>query len=209
VAAMLLTSASSRTALTAAFAAKHHAVKFKVLGLTSAGNREFVTGTGLYDHVYTYDEVSSIVHTPGDKIAVFDMAGSSTLEASIRAHFKADVAVWGGVGKTHVGEGGGFGGGTDTELHGGAKGAMFSVFAALASKSYGKAKVGQMQSDALEAFVAWKLPHFKSVKVFGGQATLNMWQATVESKVDPATTLVCSLWPTPAQAELEPGASKL
>ena len=50
---MLLSSASSKTAYGLAHLV--HARGIKVIGLTSAGNADFVKSLGCYDEVVTYD----------------------------------------------------------------------------------------------------------------------------------------------------------
>lgn len=71
VEAMILTSASSRTAHTAAFSAKLHAEdggrRVATIGLTSPANLEMTRELGFYDEVVTYEEVSAM---PRRKIAI-------------------------------------------------------------------------------------------------------------------------------------------
>ncbi len=54
----MISSASSKTAIIAAYLlAKREGID--VVGLTSAGNREFVEGLDIYDSVHLYDSVSA------------------------------------------------------------------------------------------------------------------------------------------------------
>ncbi len=55
---MVLTSASSKTAISQAFQLKSRG-KARVVGLTSARNKAFVEGLGYYDQVVTYDDVAT------------------------------------------------------------------------------------------------------------------------------------------------------
>jgi hypothetical protein len=55
---VVLSSASSKTALGTAFLLQNRGIK--TIGLTSAGNQAFVEGVGLYDQVLNYDEISSL-----------------------------------------------------------------------------------------------------------------------------------------------------
>src|SRR5436190_5171907 len=73
---VILSSASSKTAFGLA-----HLISLRqgidVIGLTSAGNAEFVRSLGCYDTVVTYDELSML---PADRpVAYVDMAGSAEL----------------------------------------------------------------------------------------------------------------------------------
>jgi hypothetical protein len=73
---LIMTSASSKTALALAHVARTNAPEIKRVGLTSTGNVEFVRGTGLYDHVLAYDAVASLAASPS--VAV-DFAGNGTV----------------------------------------------------------------------------------------------------------------------------------
>ena len=58
----------------------------KVIGLTSAGNIDFVKSLGCYDEVVTYDDVTSL---PADqRVAYVDMAGNSSVARSAAPAFR-------------------------------------------------------------------------------------------------------------------------
>jgi hypothetical protein len=81
---IVLASASSKTALGLA-----HLLSSKegigVVGLTSAGNADFVSSVGYYDNVVTYDKVTTL---PADEPSVFvDMAGGGRVLADVHRHF--------------------------------------------------------------------------------------------------------------------------
>ena len=71
---LLMTSASSKTSMSLASCAKQSSPQVKRIGLTSAGNVDFVKGTGLYDEVLAYDDVASLAQTPSVSV---DFAGNS------------------------------------------------------------------------------------------------------------------------------------
>ena len=56
---VILSSASSKTSFSLAFLLSEDR-HCKVVGLTSAANRGFVEGMGIYDEVVTYDDIESI-----------------------------------------------------------------------------------------------------------------------------------------------------
>lgn len=74
---LLLSSASSKTALGVAQAARG---RQRVVGLTSASNRAFCLGTGYYDEVFSYDDISSVA---GDAIAYVDFAGHGGVRTDV------------------------------------------------------------------------------------------------------------------------------
>jgi hypothetical protein len=149
---LLITSASARTSQGAAFAAKRSGLPLAVVGLTSAGNKAFVHGTGLYDQVYSYDEIPTM--PTGSKVAVFDIAGSPSVTKNLRERLQSDIICFQSVGVTAVDEvwkktatamgatAGAAGGGTEidpntgemrdkriqTGLYGGAKTEPFTVW---------------------------------------------------------------------------------
>lgn len=94
---ILITSASSKTSLGTAYCLKQRG-DVEVLGLTSAGNKAFVEGTGYYDHVATYDDVERLSDVP---TVIVDMAGNGKLLSRIYAHLGANVSYGCAVGKSH------------------------------------------------------------------------------------------------------------
>lgn len=88
---LLISSASSKTALSLAFTLKKvHGDAVTLTGLTSPGNREFVEGTGFYDEVAGYDELEQL-----DKsvpTAYLDFGGSAGLRARIHRHLGDGLA---------------------------------------------------------------------------------------------------------------------
>jgi hypothetical protein len=94
---VLLSSASSKTA----FGLAHllHSRGRKVIGLTSAGNADFVGSLGCYDEVVSYDRVTSL---PSDTpVAFVDMAGNSALRARLHQHVRDQMKCSVRVGLTH------------------------------------------------------------------------------------------------------------
>lgn len=76
---VLLTSASSKAALGAAFLIKQRGVP--VTGLTSPGNRPFVESLSLYDELATYDELEALAKKPS---VLLDIAGSATVRDTVQ-----------------------------------------------------------------------------------------------------------------------------
>ncbi len=79
----LVTSASSKTSISLATCLAERN-NHRCIGLTSARNRTFVEGLGLYDEVVTYDEVNRVDATATS--ALVDMAGSGPIRSAIHAH---------------------------------------------------------------------------------------------------------------------------
>jgi hypothetical protein len=80
--AVVLSSASSKTAYGTAFLLSRNDQSPSVVGLTSAGNRDFVESLGVYDAVVAYDEIGEALS--GDAALVFvDMAGDAAVRESV------------------------------------------------------------------------------------------------------------------------------
>lgn len=97
--AVMLSSASSKTAygLAHSLHARHNGIK--VIGLTSTGNTSFVTSLGCYDEVVTYDDISSL---PANfPVAYVDMAGNTPLRETLHRHFGEQMKYSGIIGLTH------------------------------------------------------------------------------------------------------------
>lgn len=97
-AAVILSSASSKTAYGAAFCLKHHARTVRIVGLTSPGNLAFVRGLGVYDEVVAYDAVPAIVAASAVYV---DMSGSAAVRGAVHHHFTDRLKHSCAVGGTH------------------------------------------------------------------------------------------------------------
>lgn len=109
---LIMTSASSKTAMGLASVAKDLSPAIQRIGLTSAGNVDFVGRTGLYDHVLAYGEIEQLAMQPCVSV---DFAGNSDVLRSIHAHLSEHLKYSCLVGATHVDARGGSmgaGGGT-------------------------------------------------------------------------------------------------
>eukprot|EP00937_MAST-01D_sp_MAST-1D-sp2_P007922 g7922.t1 len=202
---LLLTSASSRTALAAAFTATRdeRLRGLKVIGLTSEANAAYCRGTGLYAEVHTYGAEARL---PRARTAVYDMSGNAAVQARVRERLGAALVAWRGVGFADAADAArqaaarASGNEQPPKLHGGPRATLYLVFQAteLYGEKYGK---DALQGDMMQAFfeyAEWKMPSFKAERTFGAQAALDVWERTVHNQCDPATAYVVSLWPDKA-----------
>lgn len=96
---VIMTSASSKTSMGLASVAMQNSPHVKRIGLTSAGNVDFVKGTGLYDEVLAYGDVSSLEQAPSVSV---DFAGNGGLLAEIHQHLGDNLKYSCLVGVTHI-----------------------------------------------------------------------------------------------------------
>lgn len=97
---LLLSSASSKTALGVAQAARVREAGGRqvVIGLTSPANRDFCRATGYYDHVFSYDEIGAV---PGDAIAFVDFSGHGGVRHAVHSLLDGRLIESHVVGDTH------------------------------------------------------------------------------------------------------------
>lgn len=95
---VVLTSASSKTAISLAFQLRQRG-KARVVGLTSPRNKAFVESLGCYDQVVTYDAVATApVEEP---VVVVDFAGDAPLLKAVHERFGQTLAYSCRVGGAH------------------------------------------------------------------------------------------------------------
>jgi len=204
-AGLILTSASSRTSQSAAFAAKFHGLPLQVIGLTSPANVDFVRGLGTYDVVCSYGDVGKLQR---QRVAVQDVAGNAEVQEALYRHFSNDVVLYGSVGIAHVGSAGKR---ARIQGLGGSKPAPFLVFTALQEvhKVYGRREAEGLLAEASRAFAAKMRPSFRPVRRYGAEEAQAVLREMAGGRVSAETTYVCSLWPRHLQEPAAVGASKL
>jgi len=97
--AVILSSASSKTAFGLAHLLHTQRKGIRVVGLTSPVNAAFVRSLGCYDEVVTYDAVDTLDRT--SRTAFVDMAGNAGLRTALHRQFGDNLVYSGRVGLTH------------------------------------------------------------------------------------------------------------
>ena len=150
--AVILTSASSKTAMGLASVAQQNSPGIKRIGLTSAGNVDFVKGTGMYDEVLSYDDVASLPAVPSVSV---DFAGNAKLLASIHNQLGDQLKYSCLVGATHIEERGPGGMGGDAGLPGPKPTLFFAPDHAVSLfKTLGPEEAGKRLAKAWHGFLA-------------------------------------------------------
>ncbi|WP_353205692.1 DUF2855 family protein [Sphingomonas sp.] len=96
---VVLTSASSKTALGTAYVCRANSPAVRRIGLTGAANVAFVERTGLYDYVVAYDALGTLDAAGG--VVVIDFAGNMALLRALYAGLSGRLAQCLRVGVTH------------------------------------------------------------------------------------------------------------
>lgn len=97
----LITSASSKTSIALAFAIKQRGQRSTV-GITSMANLSFVESLGCYDHVISYNDITTLDANVASILV--DMAGGKKTLAAIHHHFTQQLRYSCRIGATHHGD---------------------------------------------------------------------------------------------------------
>ena len=183
---LVISSASSKTALGAAFLAKARGIT--VVGMTSPANKAFTESIGIYDEVLTYDDAADLPLLP---TAFIDVAGNQNTLAAVHTRL-ADVLVHSMiVGDTHwdaeVAESSG-------ALPGPRPAFLFAPSQiAKRTEDWGTEELNRRVADAWGRFIAW-VPSWLTLEHRGGaEAVRSLFLDLLENKIDPAIGYTCTM----------------
>jgi hypothetical protein len=183
---IVISSASSKTAIAAAFLlARRDGVE--IVGLTSAGNKEFVESLGIYGSTVGYDEIGSLDRGPATYV---DISGDGGVRQAVHSHFGDELAYSMAVGITHwedlgAGEG---------DLPGPAPAFFFAPSRVeKRSTDWGPAGLEQRVAEAWHPFCEWTGGWLEVVRGTGFEAVKSSYLEVLEGRVGPKTAHVISL----------------
>jgi hypothetical protein len=187
---VLISSASSKTAIAAAFMlAQRDGVE--LVGLTSPRSAEFVAGLGIYNRTVAYDAIDSLGAGP----AVFvDVAGDGDVRLAVHSHFDDELVHSMAVGATHweeLGAGTGAGAGA---LPGPAPTLFFAPDRVVKrSEDWGRAALETRVADAWRPFCEWTGGWLETIPGQGFEAVRDAYLDVIEGRVDPKHAHVLTL----------------
>ncbi len=183
---VILTSASSKTAMGLASVTKANSPEIKRIGLTSEANVDFVEETGLYDKVHTYEEIGTL---PLHDCVVVDFAGNGDVLRNVHEHFGEMLKYSCLVGATHVEARSSF---DDEGTPPGPKPTLFFApdHAVAFFKEHGAKEGGEKVAQAWHAFLEDVEGTVEIDRRQGLEAARDTFTAMVEGKVDPAKGIV-------------------
>jgi hypothetical protein len=182
---VVLTSASSKTAMALAHCCKQSSPQIKRIGLTSAGNVDFVERTGLYDAVFSYENHCELAQISA--VAV-DFAGNASVGRAIHTHLGDALKYSCSVGVTHVGA---LGDASGEPLPGPVPILFFAPTEAAATiKALGPRGFAEAVGASWQGFVAVTEGFVTVDHRDGLEAAKDAFAATLAGKADPSVGIV-------------------
>jgi hypothetical protein len=183
---IVISSASAKTAIIAAYLlAKRGGID--VVGLTSAGNREFVEGLDIYDSVHRYDDISTL---PGDRAVYVDISGDGAVRAGVHAHYGERLAHSSAVGMTHW---------TQMAHDGGALAGPKPVFFFAPDRikkrgaDWGTAQLDHNVAEAWAPFAEWASDWLRVERISSEDDIRRTYLELLDGKVDPTVGTIVDL----------------
>lgn len=187
---VVIASASSKTAIGLAhcLATTRRVRPGGIVGLTSAGNRDFVKSLGCYDEVLAYDEVARL---PADRPAVLvDMAGNDAVRRAVHGRLGDALAYSCMVGITHWDAGSP----SAAPLPGPTPEFFFApTRIEERTRDWGASGLQQRLADAWRHFVAFTDEWLRIERGSGPVAAQRVYREMVAGRVDPCVGHVLSL----------------
>ncbi len=183
---VLISSASSKTAIAAAFLlARREGVE--LVGLTSPGNADFVAGLGIYDRTVSYDAIDSL--EPGPATFV-DIAGDGEVRHAVHSHYGDRLVHSMTVGASHWEELGAGAG----DLPGPKPTFFFAPDRVTKrSKDWGRTGLETRVAEAWHPFCEWTGGWLETIRGQGFEALRDAYIDVLEGRVDPKHAHVLKL----------------
>jgi hypothetical protein len=180
---LVLTSASSKTALGLAQAAKG---RQRIVGLTSATNIGFVESTGYYDAVIDYADVATLA-AGDDRVALVDFSGNGAVRHAVHNVLGDRLIESHVVGDTH------WDAGNTNKLPGVAPRLFFAPSVIVARiAEWGAAGFEERLTAAWNGFMA-SVGWLRLVEDKGADKVAGHWRALAAGRIDPADGLVLTV----------------
>ncbi len=187
---IVLASASSKTALAAAFMlAQREGVE--LIALTSPRNAEFVAGLGIYDRTVPYEEIGALERAPATFV---DFAGDAAVRQAVHSHYGDELVHSMAVGVTHWED---FGAEALSGGEGlpGPRPTFFFAPTRVTKRAadWGRGGLEQRVADAWHPFCEWTGGWLRTLPGEGFEGLQSAYLEVLEGRVAPNTAHVISL----------------
>jgi Protein of unknown function (DUF2855) len=184
--AIVISSASSKTAIAAAFMLAERPGA-ELIALTSQRSAKFVEGLGIYGRTVTYDEIDSL---KGEPATYVDVSGDAKVRAAVHLHYGEELIQSMAVGVTHWED---FDDGGD-ELPGPTPTLFFApTRVEKRSRDWGAAGLESRVADAWHPFCEWSGGWLAPVRGEGFEAVRSAYLDVLEGDTDPKAPHVLSI----------------
>jgi len=175
---VLISSASSKTAIAAAFMlAQRDGVE--LVGLTSPRSAEFVEGLGTYGRTVTYDAIDSLERGPATFV---DIAGDGDVRLAVHSHYGDELIHSMAVGATHWEE---LGAGAE-DLPGPVPALFFAPDRVVKrAEDWGRGGLETRVAEAWHPFCEWTGGWLETIPGKGFDAVRDAYLDVIDGKVDP------------------------
>jgi len=175
---VLISSASSKTAIAAAFMLSRRD-GVELVGLTSPRNAGFVEGLGIYDRTVTYEAIEALERGPATYV---DIAGDGAVRHAVHSRFGDELAHSMAVGASHWED---FGAG-EGDLPGPAPTFFFAPDRVVKrSEDWGRAGLEVRVAEAWHPFSEWAGGWLETIPGSGFDAVRAAYLDVLEGRVDP------------------------
>lgn len=183
---ILISSASSKTALAAAFLlARREGVE--LIGLTSPRSVGFVERLGIYGRTVAYDAIESLERGPATFV---DVAGDGDVRHAVHSHYGDELVYSMAVGFTHWEEGQGPG----EDLPGPTPAFFFAPDrVSKRSRDWGRSEMETRVADAWHPFCEWMGSWLETIPGEGFDAVRGAYLDVLEGRVEPSRAHVLTL----------------
>ena len=184
---VVLSSASSKTAIGAAFLLSQRS-DIRVVGLTSPSNAEFVESLGCYEDTVLYGDVESGASAwPEGRAAYVDIAGNASVTAGVHRIYEDDLVESTMVGGTHW---------DAPRAAVSMPGPQPSFFfaptqIAVRTKEWGRDGLDQRVGEAWDAFATWTDQWLQFRTTEGAESVEALYHEMLAGRVDPRIGHVC------------------
>lgn len=183
---VLISSASSKTAIAAAFLLSRRQ-GVELVGLTSPANAEFVAGLGIYDRCVPYPEIGGLEPGPATYV---DVAGDGAVRRAVHERFGKQLLHSMAVGLTHWEELGAAAG----ELPGPPPTLFFAPDRVVKrSADWSREELERRVADAWHPFCEWTEGWLEVVHSRGLEGARDAYLEVIEGRVEPRVAHVISL----------------
>ncbi len=184
--AIVISSASSKTAIAAAFMLAERPGA-ELIALTSERSAKFVEGLGIYGRTVTYGEIDSLEKKPATYV---DVSGDAKVRSAVHLHYGEELNQSMAVGVTHWED---FGDGGE-ELPGPTPTLFFApTRVEKRSQDWGPAGLEERVADAWHPFCEWAGGWLAPVRGGGFEAVQAAYLDVLEGEADPEAPHVLTL----------------